>query len=158
MHCGKLSQIFTCIGFFLSSKVFLRTQNFSGQRAMFQASAAPGRFPCEEQMTSPCCLGMKKLSPCYRQAEGNCCYCCYAFSWVSGRGQLLWQKGASSAKDHQYLCHHKLFSHSSLTPGFNVLGVSYWDGLHGQSLVMLRIFFWAVDGRSPGAFRNIPRL
>ncbi|XP_019343419.1 tumor necrosis factor receptor superfamily member 27 [Alligator mississippiensis] len=51
-------------------RVFLRTQNFSGQRAMFQASAAPGRFPCEEQMTSPCCLGMKKLSPCYRQAEG----------------------------------------------------------------------------------------
>nr|XP_009675611.1 PREDICTED: tumor necrosis factor receptor superfamily member 27 [Struthio camelus australis] len=51
-------------------RVFLRTQNFSGQRAMFPASAAPGRFLCEEQMSGPCCLGVKNLSPCYRQAEG----------------------------------------------------------------------------------------
>ncbi|XP_064015096.1 tumor necrosis factor receptor superfamily member 27 [Pogoniulus pusillus] len=51
-------------------RVFLRTQNFSGQRAMFPTAATPGRFLCEEQMTGPCCLGMKNLSPCYRQAEG----------------------------------------------------------------------------------------
>ncbi|KAI6078292.1 Tumor necrosis factor receptor superfamily member 27 [Aix galericulata] len=51
-------------------RVFLRTQNFSGQRAMFPTSAAPGRFLCEEQMSGPCCLGVKNLSPCYRQAEG----------------------------------------------------------------------------------------
>ncbi|XP_009994936.1 PREDICTED: tumor necrosis factor receptor superfamily member 27 [Chaetura pelagica] len=48
-------------------RVFLRTQNFSGQRATFPTTAAPGRFLCEEQMSSPCCLGMKN---CYRQAEG----------------------------------------------------------------------------------------
>ncbi|XP_028940951.1 tumor necrosis factor receptor superfamily member 27 [Antrostomus carolinensis] len=51
-------------------RVFLRTQNFSGQQAMFPTAAAPGRFLCEEQMSGPCCLGMKNLSPCYRQAEG----------------------------------------------------------------------------------------
>ncbi|POI35600.1 hypothetical protein CIB84_000648 [Bambusicola thoracicus] len=51
-------------------QVFLRTQNFSGQRAMFPTSAVPGRFLCEEQMSGPCCLGMKNLSPCYRQTEG----------------------------------------------------------------------------------------
>ncbi|KAM6117314.1 tumor necrosis factor receptor superfamily member 27 [Pterocles gutturalis] len=51
-------------------RVFLRTQNFSGQRATFPTTAAPGRFPCEEQMSGPCCLGVKNLSPCYRQAEG----------------------------------------------------------------------------------------
>uniref|UniRef100_A0A8C6ZTQ9 Ectodysplasin A2 receptor n=1 Tax=Nothoprocta perdicaria TaxID=30464 RepID=A0A8C6ZTQ9_NOTPE len=51
-------------------RVFLRTQNFSSQRAMFPGSAAPGRFLCEEQMSGPCCLGVKNLSPCYRQAEG----------------------------------------------------------------------------------------
>ncbi|XP_017926141.1 tumor necrosis factor receptor superfamily member 27 [Manacus vitellinus] len=51
-------------------RVFLRTQNFSGQRAMFPTAAAPGRFLCEEQMSGPCCLGVKNLSPCYRQAEG----------------------------------------------------------------------------------------
>uniref|UniRef100_A0A663LJ16 Ectodysplasin A2 receptor n=1 Tax=Athene cunicularia TaxID=194338 RepID=A0A663LJ16_ATHCN len=51
-------------------RVFLRTQNFSGQRATFPAAAAPGRFLCEEQMSGPCCLGVKNLSPCYRQAEG----------------------------------------------------------------------------------------
>ncbi|XP_003208313.1 tumor necrosis factor receptor superfamily member 27 [Meleagris gallopavo] len=51
-------------------RVFLRTQNFSGQRAMFPTSAVPGRFLCEEQMSGPCCLGMKNLSPCYRQTEG----------------------------------------------------------------------------------------
>ncbi|XP_054695559.1 tumor necrosis factor receptor superfamily member 27 [Grus americana] len=51
-------------------RVFLRTQNFSGQRAMFPTTAAPGRFLCEEQMSGPCCLGVKNLSPCYRQAEG----------------------------------------------------------------------------------------
>lgn len=52
-------------------QVFLRTQNFSGQRAMFPTSAVPGRFLCEEQMSGPCCLGMKDLSPCYRQTEGT---------------------------------------------------------------------------------------
>uniref|UniRef100_A0A8C3L0P5 Ectodysplasin A2 receptor n=1 Tax=Chrysolophus pictus TaxID=9089 RepID=A0A8C3L0P5_CHRPC len=52
-------------------RVFLRTQNFSGQRAMFPTSAVPGRFLCEEQMSGPCCLGMKNLSPCYRQTEGT---------------------------------------------------------------------------------------
>ncbi|XP_068013692.1 tumor necrosis factor receptor superfamily member 27 isoform X2 [Melanerpes formicivorus] len=51
-------------------RVFLRTQNFSGQRAMFPTAVTPGRFLCEEQMTGPCCLGVKNLSPCYRQAEG----------------------------------------------------------------------------------------
>lgn len=51
-------------------QVFLRTQNFSGQRAMFPTAAVPGRFLCEEQMSGPCCLGVK--SPCYRQAEGTC--------------------------------------------------------------------------------------
>ncbi|XP_057888910.1 tumor necrosis factor receptor superfamily member 27 [Ammospiza nelsoni] len=51
-------------------RVFLRTQNFSGQRATFPTAAAPGRFLCEEQMSGPCCLGVKNLSPCYRQAEG----------------------------------------------------------------------------------------
>ncbi|KAK2530296.1 Eda2r [Columba guinea] len=51
-------------------RVFLRTQNFSGQRAMFPTAAVPGRFLCEEQMSGPCCLGVKNLSPCYRQAEG----------------------------------------------------------------------------------------
>ncbi|XP_053931253.1 tumor necrosis factor receptor superfamily member 27 isoform X2 [Cuculus canorus] len=51
-------------------RVFLRTQNFSGQRAMFPTTAAPSRFLCEEQMSGPCCLGVKNLSPCYRQAEG----------------------------------------------------------------------------------------
>ncbi|XP_009959899.1 PREDICTED: tumor necrosis factor receptor superfamily member 27 [Leptosomus discolor] len=51
-------------------QVFLRTQNFSGQQAMFPTAAAPSRFLCEEQMTSPCCLGVTNLSPCYRQAEG----------------------------------------------------------------------------------------
>ncbi|XP_010185258.1 PREDICTED: tumor necrosis factor receptor superfamily member 27-like [Mesitornis unicolor] len=51
-------------------RVFLRTQNFSGQRAMFPTAATPGRFLCEEQMSGPCCLGVKNLSPCYRQAEG----------------------------------------------------------------------------------------
>ncbi|XP_010291531.1 PREDICTED: uncharacterized protein LOC104625571, partial [Phaethon lepturus] len=50
-------------------RVFLRTQNFSGERAMFPTTAAPGRFLCEEQMSGPCCLGVKNLSPCYRQAE-----------------------------------------------------------------------------------------
>jgi len=53
-------------------QVFLRTQNFSGQRAMFPTAAAPGTFLCEEQMSGPCCLGVKNLSPCYRQAEGTC--------------------------------------------------------------------------------------
>lgn len=53
-------------------QVFLRTQNFSGQRAMFPTAAVPGRFLCEEQMSGPCCLGVKNLSPCYRQAEGTC--------------------------------------------------------------------------------------
>lgn len=57
--------------FFSILQVFLRTQNFSGQRAMFPTSAAPGRFLCEEQMSGPCCLGVKNLSPCYRQAEGT---------------------------------------------------------------------------------------
>ncbi|XP_009982641.1 PREDICTED: tumor necrosis factor receptor superfamily member 27, partial [Tauraco erythrolophus] len=52
-------------------RVFLRTQNFSGQRAMFPTAAAPGRFLCEEQMSGPCCLGVKNLSPCYRQAEAG---------------------------------------------------------------------------------------
>ncbi|OXB62657.1 hypothetical protein ASZ78_006476, partial [Callipepla squamata] len=56
--------------FLLYVQVFLRTQNFSGQRAMFPTSAVPGRFLCEEQMSGPCCLGMKNLSPCYRQTEG----------------------------------------------------------------------------------------
>ncbi|KAM7159822.1 tumor necrosis factor receptor superfamily member 27 isoform 5-T6 [Macrochelys suwanniensis] len=51
-------------------RVFLRTQSFSAQRVMFQASAMPSGFPCEEQMSSPCCLGVKNLSPCSRQAEG----------------------------------------------------------------------------------------
>ncbi|CAM4719522.1 tumor necrosis factor receptor superfamily member 27 isoform X1 [Lepidochelys kempii] len=51
-------------------RVFLRTQSFSAQRVMFWASAMPSRFPCEEQMSSPCCLGVKNLSPCSRQAEG----------------------------------------------------------------------------------------
>ncbi|XP_037264404.1 tumor necrosis factor receptor superfamily member 27 isoform X1 [Falco biarmicus] len=51
-------------------RVFLRTQNFSGQRAMFPTMAQPSRFLCEEQMSGPCCLGVKNLSPCYRQAEG----------------------------------------------------------------------------------------
>ncbi|TFK15334.1 ras-related protein Rap-2c [Platysternon megacephalum] len=51
-------------------RVFLRTQSFSAQRVMFRASAMPSRFPCEEQMSSPCCLGVKNLSPCSRQAEG----------------------------------------------------------------------------------------
>ncbi|XP_010132085.1 PREDICTED: tumor necrosis factor receptor superfamily member 27 [Buceros rhinoceros silvestris] len=51
-------------------RVFLRTQNFSGQQAMFPSAAAPGRFLCEEQMSGPCCLGVKNLTPCYRQAEG----------------------------------------------------------------------------------------
>ncbi|XP_074962617.1 tumor necrosis factor receptor superfamily member 27 isoform X1 [Phalacrocorax aristotelis] len=51
-------------------RVFLRTQNFSGQRAMFPTTAVPGRFLCEEQTSGPCCLGVKNLSPCYRQAEG----------------------------------------------------------------------------------------
>ncbi|XP_069724044.1 tumor necrosis factor receptor superfamily member 27 [Phaenicophaeus curvirostris] len=51
-------------------RVFLRTQNFSGQRAMLPTTAAPSRFLCEEQMSGPCCLGVKNLSPCYRQAEG----------------------------------------------------------------------------------------
>ncbi|XP_032621785.1 tumor necrosis factor receptor superfamily member 27 isoform X2 [Chelonoidis abingdonii] len=50
-------------------RVFLRTQNFSAQRVMFQASAMPSRFPCEEQMSSSCCLGVKNLSPCSWQAE-----------------------------------------------------------------------------------------
>nr|XP_009935581.1 PREDICTED: tumor necrosis factor receptor superfamily member 27 [Opisthocomus hoazin] len=52
-------------------RVFLRTQNFSGQRAMFPTAAAPGTFLCEEQMSGPCCLGVKNLSPCYRQAEDS---------------------------------------------------------------------------------------
>ncbi|KAM6253297.1 tumor necrosis factor receptor superfamily member 27 isoform 2-T2 [Porphyrio hochstetteri] len=60
-------------------RVFLRTQNFSGQRAMFPAAAVPGRFLCEEQMSGPCCLGVKNLSPCYRQAEGG----------TAGAGQCL---------------------------------------------------------------------
>uniref|UniRef100_A0A674HZV8 Ectodysplasin A2 receptor n=1 Tax=Terrapene triunguis TaxID=2587831 RepID=A0A674HZV8_9SAUR len=51
-------------------QVFLRTQSFSAQRVMFRASAMPSRFPCEEQMSSPCCLGVKNLSPCSGQAEG----------------------------------------------------------------------------------------
>ncbi|XP_030430470.1 tumor necrosis factor receptor superfamily member 27 isoform X5 [Gopherus evgoodei] len=50
-------------------QLFLRTQNFSAQRVMFQASARPSRFPCEEQMSSSCCLGVKNLSPCSWQAE-----------------------------------------------------------------------------------------
>lgn len=56
-------------------QVFLRTQNFSGQRAMFPTSTVPGRFLCEEQMSGPCCLGMKNLSPCYRQTEGTTTLC-----------------------------------------------------------------------------------
>ncbi|XP_061862685.1 tumor necrosis factor receptor superfamily member 27 isoform X2 [Colius striatus] len=51
-------------------RVFLRTRNFSGQQGMFPTTAAPGRFLCEEQMSGPCCLGVKNLSPCYQQAEG----------------------------------------------------------------------------------------
>ncbi|XP_006125304.1 tumor necrosis factor receptor superfamily member 27 [Pelodiscus sinensis] len=51
-------------------RVFLKTHNFSAQRVMFQASAMPSRFPCDEQMSSPCCLGVENLSPCSRQAEG----------------------------------------------------------------------------------------
>ncbi|XP_074864194.1 tumor necrosis factor receptor superfamily member 27 isoform X2 [Carettochelys insculpta] len=62
--CGKRFWKSQC------QRVFLRTQNFSSQRVMFQASAMPSRFPCEEQMSGPCCLGVKNLSPCSRQAEG----------------------------------------------------------------------------------------
>nr|XP_025041513.1 tumor necrosis factor receptor superfamily member 27 isoform X2 [Pelodiscus sinensis] len=51
-------------------QLFLKTHNFSAQRVMFQASAMPSRFPCDEQMSSPCCLGVENLSPCSRQAEG----------------------------------------------------------------------------------------
>lgn len=67
-------------------QVFLRTQNFSGQRATFPTAAAPGRFLCEEQMSGPCCLGVKNLSPCYRQAEGTCF--CHLFLW--GEGGWRW--------------------------------------------------------------------
>ncbi|XP_067405779.1 tumor necrosis factor receptor superfamily member 27 [Emydura macquarii macquarii] len=54
----------------LQDSVFLGTQSFSAQRVLFRASALPSRFPCEEQMSSSCCLGVKNLSPCSGQAEG----------------------------------------------------------------------------------------
>lgn len=68
--------------FLLYVQVFLRTQNFSGQRAMFPTSAVPGRFLCEEQMSGPCCLGMKNLSPCYRQTEGTMALCALREGWT----------------------------------------------------------------------------
>uniref|UniRef100_A0A8D0GS74 TNFR-Cys domain-containing protein n=1 Tax=Sphenodon punctatus TaxID=8508 RepID=A0A8D0GS74_SPHPU len=47
-------------------RVFLRTQDFSDRRVTFQASVIPARFSCQEQLSSPCCLGVR--SP--RQVEG----------------------------------------------------------------------------------------
>lgn len=71
-------------------QVFLRTQNFSGQRAMFPTAAVPGRFLCEEQMSGPCCLGVKNLSPCYRQAEGTCsCRCAWGREGVLGPARVV---------------------------------------------------------------------
>ncbi|XP_053129682.1 tumor necrosis factor receptor superfamily member 27 isoform X2 [Hemicordylus capensis] len=51
-------------------RVFLRSQNFSGQRVLFQASAVPAGFPCQEPLANPCCLGIKSFSPCHRPREG----------------------------------------------------------------------------------------
>ncbi|XP_061454165.1 tumor necrosis factor receptor superfamily member 27 [Rhineura floridana] len=49
---------------------FLRSQSFSGQRVMFQASAMPAGFPCREPLSSSCCVAIKSLSPCQRLQEG----------------------------------------------------------------------------------------
>ncbi|XP_062998164.1 tumor necrosis factor receptor superfamily member 27 [Elgaria multicarinata webbii] len=43
-------------------QVFLRSQNFSGQRVAFQASAVPASFPCREPLSSKC-LSTKSFSP-----------------------------------------------------------------------------------------------
>ncbi|XP_054852800.1 tumor necrosis factor receptor superfamily member 27 isoform X2 [Eublepharis macularius] len=51
-------------------RVFLRTRDFSGQRVSFQAAARPAGFPCQEQLPSPCCLGIQSASPCHGPLEG----------------------------------------------------------------------------------------
>ncbi|XP_066496305.1 tumor necrosis factor receptor superfamily member 27 [Tiliqua scincoides] len=50
-------------------RVFLASQDSSGQRVLFQASAIQAGFSCHEQLSSPCCLGIRNLSPCQRPQE-----------------------------------------------------------------------------------------
>nr|XP_020640065.1 tumor necrosis factor receptor superfamily member 27 isoform X1 [Pogona vitticeps]XP_020640066.1 tumor necrosis factor receptor superfamily member 27 isoform X1 [Pogona vitticeps]XP_020640067.1 tumor necrosis factor receptor superfamily member 27 isoform X1 [Pogona vitticeps]XP_020640068.1 tumor necrosis factor receptor superfamily member 27 isoform X1 [Pogona vitticeps] len=50
-------------------RVFVRSQNFPGQRVTFQPSALPSGFSCRETVLNLPCLHIQSLSPCHRPAQ-----------------------------------------------------------------------------------------